>query len=96
MAAISQSPKTVFTKPDLSSRVGSMRIRLAFKRWGRLILVGPQSRSGLVRSLTLLSALLPLPLSSRPRLPVDFDQVYEAWNCEPRPKRLTSWACSEW
>ncbi len=45
--------------------------------------------------MTLLSPLMP-PLSSRGTVPVDLDQVYEAWNCDPRPNRLMSCVCSEW
>ena len=52
--------------------------------------------AGLSRSLMAASlAMLPLLLSSGSS-PIVFDRVYETWNCELFPKRLTSWVCRPW
>ena len=79
---------------DLSSSAGSASTRLALKMCGRCVSVSPSSSPGFSRSLTL-DAPTPFSLPISGTLPVVRDSVYDAWNCEPWPKRLTSCVCSE-
>ena len=60
----------------------------------RWVKVSPRSRSGFSSSLTLDDPTLFSP-PMRVTSPMARENVYDAWNCEPRPKRLTSWVCNE-
>ena len=83
------------TKAERFSSSGRTSTRLELKMCSRCVRVSPRSRDGFSSRLLLVAPMPPSPPASE-TVPMVRDQVYEAWNWEPRPKRLTSCVCSEW
>ncbi len=88
MPPTDQLPRTHSLKPPSPSKVGRLWIRLALKTCSRWIPAGPQSRPRSSGSVVDVGAVNPPSAPATLPLLLKSDQVYDAWNCEPRPKRV--------
>src|ERR1051325_2601729 len=89
-----QPPRSADSMRPLFSKSGACQTRLLLSTCLRWMPALPQSRPGFDRSVIATGWIEP-ELSVSASLALRSDQVYDTWNCEPRPKREVSCVCND-